>query len=409
MNPNEARKLVGKAWRTNQAHRLEIPFDPIFHAVHADDCRIVRKLVGAGSHVESVATVHFFTVLPYVRSRKTFDLLLELGFVLRPHHLAEVISHGYGASLFSGLRAEPHPELLEWILDQGASPDGMPRTRLPRPEYFTPIVEAINAGRPDLVKRLLNHGANANLPSGPKAWWPIHHAAERFAKGTLNERVRKKRRDPEPSWHSEAVDQLLTHGANINTESATGDTPLFIAVKAGSPYAVDYLLNCGSDLMAVNRHGISAFSWAEDTKTRRLEWLAMLMEKHYKIDTETGEYVKVIPPMAPRKKPAPSVPPAHRVDTGLVYFVGDGLWLRAQARRIAKQFEEVSDVLLDFDYVENVGPHFIDELLRAWPLEHPDIPLVVRYANPTVLNVVRKVMERTDLPQPISVSVATGI
>ncbi|MFA7240751.1 MAG: STAS-like domain-containing protein, partial [Sulfuricellaceae bacterium] len=69
-----------------------------------------------------------------------------------------------------------------------------------------------------------------------------------------------------------------------------------------------------------------------------------------------------------------------------------------RARHTAR-FEKFGEVELDFTGVESIGQAFADELLRVWPLAHPQTKLFVTNANNAVLKMVGHVKGRSDLPQ----------
>lgn len=78
---------------------------------------------------------------------------------------------------------------------------------------------------------------------------------------------------------------------------------------------------------------------------------------------------------------------------------------RSQAKQVAVRFEQFSEVELDFTGVESLGQAFADELVRVWPITHPQTKLLVVNANDTVLKMISHIKGRIDLPQPISASV----
>lgn len=72
---------------------------------------------------------------------------------------------------------------------------------------------------------------------------------------------------------------------------------------------------------------------------------------------------------------------------------------RSQAKRVAVRFEKFGEVELSFAGVESVGQAFADELLRVWPLAHPQTKLQVVDAGAAVLKMVGHIKGRNDLPQ----------
>ena len=63
---------------------------------------------------------------------------------------------------------------------------------------------------------------------------------------------------------------------------------------------------------------------------------------------------------------------------------------RSQARRILSGLELFKEVLLDFEYVVNIGQAFADEIFRVFKNLHPDISISVQNANPEIQNMINR-------------------
>lgn len=46
---------------------------------------------------------------------------------------------------------------------------------------------------------------------------------------------------------------------------------------------------------------------------------------------------------------------------------------RSEAKRLLRGLERFREVIIDFTHVEDVGQGFVDEVLRVWPNQHPDV------------------------------------
>lgn len=75
---------------------------------------------------------------------------------------------------------------------------------------------------------------------------------------------------------------------------------------------------------------------------------------------------------------------------------------RSQAKRVAARFESFSEVELNFSGVDSIGQAFADELIRVWPLNHPQTKLQLTNTSNAVLQMINHIKGRRDLPQPIS-------
>lgn len=123
----------------------------------------------------------------------------------------------------------------------------------------TVLMAAVNQGYPDIVKILLDKGADPNLPSPRTGETPLHTAALRgYAEGS-----------------TKSMALLLSAGANPNvknkvnvvTESMAagtpviGETPLHWAAAYGSQEMIQLLIDAGADISATDAHGESPLTW----------------------------------------------------------------------------------------------------------------------------------------------------
>ncbi len=77
-------------------------------------------------------------------------------------------------------------------------------------------------------------------------------------------------------------------------------------------------------------------------------------------------------------------------------YPGEQLVSRSQAKRILTPFEEFSEVLLDFQGVEEIGQAFADEIFRVFRNAHPDIKIIAIRAEPDVQNTIDRAMLGSD-------------
>ena len=101
-------------------------------------------------------------------------------------------------------------------------------------------------GHLDLVKKLIDRGADVNKPG----WTPLHYAAT--------------------SGHLAIMELLLEHHAFIDAESPNGTTPLMMAAHYGTPAAVKLLLEAGADPTMKNQLGLTAIDFAHRARTARM-------------------------------------------------------------------------------------------------------------------------------------------
>lgn len=80
------------------------------------------------------------------------------------------------------------------------------------------------------------------------------------------------------------------------------------------------------------------------------------------------------------------------VPVRLAQYGDDNLVSRSQAKRLIARFEKFRTVVLDFKGVALIGQAFTDEVLRVFPLAHPEVELVPLNANKEVSQMIAHVL-----------------
>lgn len=122
-------------------------------------------------------------------------------------------------------------EILKHLLALGAD------CNKTRPKRYPPITEAINKGYIDIVKILVDAGADINLSYLDIYSRPLHVA---ISKGSIR-----------------ALDMLINVGANISYTDEFDRTPLHIAIIYGYDSIIRRLLKAGADINAIDKYGIT--------------------------------------------------------------------------------------------------------------------------------------------------------
>jgi cytohesin len=146
--------------------------------------------------------------------------------------------------------ADGNLESVGELLNGGCDPN------LPHPLYGnTPLSNACFTDRVEVVKRLLERGADPNLRITYSS--PVDGRVEKGIVALMFARS------------FEVVRVLLEGGADPNVHDEDGRTPLMRVVLAAPPAAVEALLAAGADPQVRSRRGDSA----ADLVMRRLDWL----------------------------------------------------------------------------------------------------------------------------------------
>ncbi len=115
-----------------------------------------------------------------------------------------------------------HADIVAALLRARANPNAV------TPEGLTPLWAAVFSRNESVLKQLLDRGAEVDLPSGPGQLTPLMHAA---ALGFMD-----------------GVRLLLHRGADVNSRSPDGQTPLGLAISRDSAESVEIMLSHGANV-----------------------------------------------------------------------------------------------------------------------------------------------------------------
>ncbi len=178
---------------------------------------------------------------------KARDLCMasHLGLADQVAHLIETDPKSVNTPDQSGMRplhyavASGRKDIVRLLVDHGADLDA------PDPQGMAPLLEAIAHRNADCTRLLIEHGANVNVVD-PAGWTPAHEVVQ--LRG------------------SELLHLLCEHkadlSAHIGRQPFGGCTPLHIAVDNRDPVSVRYLLQQGAPVDAKDAKGRTALHWA---------------------------------------------------------------------------------------------------------------------------------------------------
>ncbi len=163
------------------------------------------------------------------------------------------------------------------------------------------LFHAASRGNRDLVKLLLNNGANVNAKgtNGHTALMlaSIKESNTEMVKFLLDSgaNVNAANRGGKTALmyaskqgNKEIVQLLLDKGANANAKSTNGDTALILAACHGHQDVVKILINAGADANAADRDGITSLMWASSNGHKEI--VELLLSKGVNVDAYSSNY-----------------------------------------------------------------------------------------------------------------------
>ncbi|KAF5850311.1 hypothetical protein GGP41_002577 [Bipolaris sorokiniana] len=148
-------------------------------------------------------------------------------------------------ALISAMNKTTSPKCVEVMLSAKGDPDAK------NGEGTTPLFQAIQANRIDLMTVLLDHGANPNLPGPKHPLWPSTYKPK--ALQLLLQRGADHKKTPGVMELAaslkklESIKILMEAGVSPNVRKDNVYTPLCSAIRDNSPEIVTYLLDHGAD------------------------------------------------------------------------------------------------------------------------------------------------------------------
>ena len=165
----------------------------------------------------------------------------------------------------------------------------------------TPLIQATRGGDLEVVKCLVQNGADVNVRLYGKS--VLSKAIEQNAGAEVQEFLREKgaiewviskeeaKKLSQGFWNdkgdlksSDEIKELLKKGADVNASNKYGDTALMMAVYNGHLEVVKYLAECGVDVNASDKHGRTALMNASENG--HLEVVKYLVERGAQLDIQ---------------------------------------------------------------------------------------------------------------------------
>ena len=180
------------------------------------------------------------------------------------------VEDGFGQRSLGVAAREGREEVVRILLAAGSEVEHAAS------EGETPLLAGAGSGNYRVVEALLHAGADPRSRNDA-GWGALSKAVtagnpksvERLVR-EIPEQVNEALLIAAVEGEVEAVDILVAHGAEIETRSRDGSTPLIYAAMNGHGDAVALLLHHGADATASNHEGKRAISFATDPELKRL-------------------------------------------------------------------------------------------------------------------------------------------
>jgi ankyrin repeat protein len=167
--------------------------------------------------------------------------------------------------------------LVKQLLDRKADPNVAGR------DGITALILAAQNDQPDIVKLLLENRANPDLED-KNGWTALKTAAYHGSARCVQILANRSKTDLSRgllfaalSEHKDVVKILLDYGAEVDSRSPDGRTPLMLAASKGNKEIVNMLLQAGADPSLTDQSGATAESTAAAKGFREI---AELLRSH---------------------------------------------------------------------------------------------------------------------------------
>lgn len=233
---------VCEALLARKANPNTAPVNPLFVAVVNRNLPITEALLKAGADPKRCPNSPLIALVMPPREPEDDE-----------EESVGKLAGGLASALLGGAAGEARDTetiaLLDRLLAAGADPNALTTRRGTRDFGISPLMLATRAGSPRLIQRLLAAGARVDLPAtGEAAGMTALHMAAAAGRADL-------------------VRILLEAGANPNaTITEPGLTPLHTAVLGGSYAAVALLIQAGARRDAADAQGQTPLSMAVERK-----------------------------------------------------------------------------------------------------------------------------------------------
>ena len=184
---------------------------------------IMRQLFTAGARVNAQADSGETALTFAARFRDPDAILLLLDHGADPNLAAQTGNSPLLEAMWFGAGERKHLELITPLLARGANPNV-------RGALGTPLSLAVRHGSLAMVKLLLDHRADPNLPDN-SGTTPLMHAVSRQSLGPDTATI---------------LQILVLAGADVNARDPSGNTPFSIAESSGNAAMLPLLANLGA-------------------------------------------------------------------------------------------------------------------------------------------------------------------
>lgn len=217
---------------------------PLHLAVLARNAAAVDALLSLGADIEAIDRCNHSALM--LATRAGFD-----------YAITALVSAGAKAATDESLHHHT-PSVAAWSEPGRFATEvpASPERNSAREDEMSPLMYAAASGHANTLLTLAQEGADLNLHSGRLLRTALHIAAQ--------------------ADQPHAIEALVSAGADVNAQDATGATPLHLAAWLGKIRATRELIRCGADFTRTDRLGRTAVDLAREAgRTFTFEALTM--------------------------------------------------------------------------------------------------------------------------------------
>ena len=279
----------------------------LFSAASGGNIEIVKLLIEHGADAK-LKNKYYESPLAHVTTKEIAELLIEKGadvnaqkqikrvssfsstFPSNPHYKGQI---EYGSTPLMNAINRENIEIIKLLLENGAEVNTRRNNVRSRGDkmYISPLFQAVFKKNLEIVKLLIKHEANVSHPNGEGKNILFYADAEEIAKLLIDNGADVNFKDSKKGdtalfelRNPEVIQLLIDRGADVNYRNKLGETPIFRCYYANK---MQLLIDNGADVNVKNSLGETPLFGCIDKIFSREDGIQVLIDRGADINAKS--------------------------------------------------------------------------------------------------------------------------